>query len=62
MSIYYNKFYYDKFCSALANGGLRITARLRVMLVSVVVAMWLRYLFVFFLTFMYACTIVDDYS
>jgi uncharacterized membrane protein len=48
MSVCYNKLYYDKLCPALTNGGLRIAARLRLMLVFVVVTRWLRYLFVFF--------------
>jgi hypothetical protein len=55
---------YDKFFSALGNGGPRIAVHLRLMLVFVVVARWLRYLFIFFSYFLgclYSCTIVNDY-
>jgi hypothetical protein len=48
MSVYYNNLYYNKLCPAPANGGPRITACLRLMLVSLVVPGWSRYLYVFF--------------
>jgi hypothetical protein len=48
-SVYYNKLYYDKICLTPAKGGPRIVARLRLMLVFVVIARSSRYLFVFFL-------------
>jgi hypothetical protein len=43
------------------DGGARTAARLRLVLVSVVVARWSNDLFVIFITFRHLCTTVDDY-
>jgi hypothetical protein len=43
------------------DGGARTAARLRLMLVSVVVARWSYDLLVIFITFRLFCTVVDDY-
>jgi hypothetical protein len=43
------------------DGGARTAARLRLVLVFVVVARWSEYQFVIFFTFWLICTTVDDY-
>jgi hypothetical protein len=47
----FNKLYYDKLFLAYSDGGARMAARLWLMLVSIVVARWPKYPFVFLLLF-----------
>jgi hypothetical protein len=43
------------------DGGAMTAACLRLAQVSIVVARWFKYLFIFFITFRAVCTAIDDY-